>query len=135
VANNEIGTVQPIAEIGAVVKERASSSTATRCRHRQAAFDVEQMKVDLVSISAHKFYGPKGIGALWVRRKRACASRPSSTAAARARHAQRTLNVPAIVGSARRRRSRSARWPRRGCAPESFAQLQDYLFSHLDHLS
>ena len=71
-ANNEIGVVQPIAEIGAAIKARNPKCLF----HTDAVqgvgkipFDVEQAKVDLASVTAHKMYGPKGIGALWVRRK------------------------------------------------------------------
>src|SRR4029079_10598163 len=71
-ANNEIGVVQPIEAIGAAIKARNKKTLF----HSDAvqglgkvALDVEKAQLDLVSVTAHKLYGPKGIGALWVRCK------------------------------------------------------------------
>lgn len=68
--HNEIGVIQPIAEIGQLCRERnVFFHTDAAQAAGKIEMDVEAMKIDLMSISAHKIYGPKGIGALYVRRK------------------------------------------------------------------
>jgi len=99
-ANNEIGTVNPVDEIGAVVKERGALFHIDAVQGvGKVPFDVNAARADLVSLSAHKMYGPKGVGALYVRRK----PRVRITAMIDGGGHERgmrsgTLNVPGIVG-------------------------------------
>jgi cysteine desulfurase len=101
-ANNEIGVVQPIAAIGAAIKAKNPKTlfhTDAVQGVGKVPFDVEQAKVDLVSITAHKMYGPKGIGALWVRRKPRVRIDPILDGGGHERGMRSgTLAVPMIVG-------------------------------------
>jgi cysteine desulfurase len=103
-ANNEVGTVQPIAEIGKLTRAR---SVLLHCDAVQGVgktdFDVESMNVDLASITAHKMYGPKGIGALYVRRSKPRVRLVSQMDGGGHERGSRsgTLNVPGIVGFAK----------------------------------
>jgi cysteine desulfurase len=99
-ANNEIGTVNPIEEIGAIVKEKGALFHIDAVQGvGKIPFDVNRARADLVSLSAHKMYGPKGVGALYVRRK----PRVRLTALIDGGGHERgmrsgTLNVPGVVG-------------------------------------
>jgi len=97
-ANNEVGTIEPIAEIGDIARE---AEIYLHTDAVQAAghipVDVNKLNVDLLSISAHKLYGPKGIGALYIRKGTKVSSFMHGGSQERGKRAS-TENVPAIVG-------------------------------------
>jgi len=97
-ANNEIGTIEPIAEIGAICRERGVTFHTDAVQSVGALpFDVRVLAVDLVSINAHKFYGPKGVGALYVRRGTRLATIQTGGGQEKGRRTG-TENVAGIVG-------------------------------------
>jgi cysteine desulfurase len=100
-ANNEIGTIQPIAAIGRIVRERGivfHTDAVQTAGH--LATKVDELDVDLLSLSAHKLYGPKGVGALYIRKGTKITPFLHGGEQERRRRAS-THNVPGIVGLGR----------------------------------
>lgn len=99
-ANNEIGTIQPLAELGAICRERG---VLLHTDAVQAAgslpLKVDELKVDLLTLAAHKFYGPKGVGALYIRRGTPLLPQINGGGQERRRRAG-TENVAGVVGMA-----------------------------------
>ncbi|HHT15265.1 MAG TPA: cysteine desulfurase NifS [Clostridiales bacterium] len=99
-ANNEIGTIQPIKEIGKVCKEKGvlfHTDAVQAVGHEP--IDVQDMNIDMLSLSAHKFHGPKGVGALYVKRGIVIAPLIRGGAQEKNKRAG-TENVPLIMGMA-----------------------------------
>lgn len=100
-ANNEIGTIQPIAEIAALARARGIlTHTDAVQAASQLPLDAQKHGVDMMSIGAHKFYGPKGAGALYVRKDTPIVPTQTGGGHERGRRAG-TSNVPYIVGMAK----------------------------------
>lgn len=99
-ANNEVGTVNDVAAIGAVCREAGVLFHTDAVQSvGKIPVDVEKMKIDLLTLSAHKFYGPKGVGALYVRRKPRVRVTAQIDGGGHERGTRSgTLNVPGIVG-------------------------------------
>jgi cysteine desulfurase len=99
-ANNEIGVVQPVNEIGAICREKGVLFHTDAVQGAgKVPFNVDAAKADLVSLSAHKMYGPKGVGALYVRRKPRVRIREQIDGGGHERGMRSgTLNVSGIVG-------------------------------------
>jgi len=97
-ANNEIGTIQPIAAISALAHEKGALMHTDAVQSAgKIAVDVRALGVDMLTIAGHKFYGPKGTGALWVKRGVRLISPVTGGRQERSRRAG-TENVPALVG-------------------------------------
>lgn len=100
-ANNEIGTIQPIQEIGAVCREAGvlfHTDAVQAAGH--LAIDVVDMNIDMLSLSAHKFHGPKGVGVLYVKKGILLTNIIEGGAQERGKRAG-TENIPGIVGMAK----------------------------------
>ncbi|SDA01498.1 BZ3500_MvSof-1268-A1-R1_Chr10-1g02726 [Microbotryum saponariae] len=99
--NNEIGTIQPIKEIGAIVKKHKGVFFHTDAAQAvgKIPINVDEMGIDLMSISGHKIYGPKGIGACYVRRKPRVRLEPIISGGGQERGLRSgTVAAPAVVG-------------------------------------
>lgn len=126
-ANNEIGTIQPIAEIGAVCREKkVLFHTDAVQAVGNIPIDVEAQNIDLLSLSGHKIYGPKGIGVLYVRKGVRVENLIHGGAQERSKRAG-TENVAAIVGLGKAIELATASIPQKA---EKVAKMRDYLIEN-----
>ncbi len=137
-ANNEVGSVQPMAEIGKITRERG---VLLHCDAVQGvgkvAFDVEAMNVDLASLSAHKMHGPKGVGALYVRRQKPRVRLVAQMDGGGHERGMRsgTLNVPGIVGYGKAAELARSEWQTDATRIFGLRQrLREKLFAALDEV-
>ena len=137
-ANNEIGVLQPWAEIGKLCRERGVifHSDATQAIGK-VPIDVNKQNIDLMSISAHKMYGPKGVGALYVRRKNPRVQiSPIIDGGGHERGMRSgTLNVPGIVGLGKACAIATEEMPRESCHLAGLRnRLRDKIMGRLDEV-
>ena len=127
-ANNEIGTIQPIHEIGELCLQR---KVVFHTDAVQAGgildLDVERDHIDMLSLSAHKFHGPKGVGVLYVRRSNPVYTLINGGAQERGKRAG-TENVPSIAGAAAAFREACEN---RAAATAQLTEMRDYLLTEL----
>ncbi len=137
-ANNEIGVVQPIAEIGKIAKEKGVFFHVDGVQAAgKIPVDVNKDNIDLLSMSAHKFYGPKGVGALYVRRRNPRVQLSAIIDGGGHERGMRsgTLNVPGIVGFGMACELALKEMPEESIRLRGMRdRLKDRLFAKLDEL-
>jgi len=137
-ANNEIGTVQPIPEIGRLCKQKGVIfHTDAVQAFGKVPINVEEMGIDLLSISGHKIYGPKGVGALYVRRKGPrVRCEPVVHGGGHERGMRSgTLNVPGIVGLGAAAEIARREMPEESCRLQGLSnRMWDSLSSQLEFI-
>jgi len=137
-ANNEIGVIQPIEEIGKIAKEKGvffHTDAVQACG--KVPVDVQKDNIDLLSISAHKLYGPKGVGALYVRRRNPRVQLASIIDGGGHERGMRsgTLNVPGIVGLGKAAELCQQEMPTESKRMTALRErLKDHIFSKLDEV-
>ncbi len=138
-ANNEVGTVQPIKEIGKLCKERGVIFHTDAVQGiGKTEFNVKDMDVDLASITAHKLYGPKGVGALYVRRSKPRVRLTAQIDGGGHERGNRsgTLNVPGIVGFGKACEILTKEWRQEAAKLKSLRdRLKDKIFAGLDDVT
>src|SRR5512142_1573127 len=137
-ANNEIGVLQPVAEIGKLCRERGVifNTDATQAVGKVPT-DVNKQNIDLASISGHKMYGPKGVGALYVRRKSPRVQiSPIIDGGGHERGMRSgTLNVPGIVGLGKACAIAHEEMPQESCRMAGMRdRLKDKIMGGLDEV-
>src|SRR5450631_4132152 len=137
-ANNEIGVVQPIAEIGKLCHERGVFFHTDATQYvGKVPMDVIKQNLDLVSISGHKMYGPKGVGALYVRRKNPRVQLAPQIDGGGHERGMRsgTLNVPGIAGLGKACEICYQEMPQESCRMAGLRnRLRDKIMSRLDEV-
>jgi cysteine desulfurase len=137
-ANNEVGSIQPLAEIGKITRARGVLFHSDAVQGvAKTEFDVEAMNVDLASVTAHKMYGPKGVGALYVRRQKPRVRLVAQLDGGGHERGMRsgTLNVPGIAGFGKAAEIANKEW--RSDAARIFdmrQRLRAKLFGALDSI-
>lgn len=128
-ANNEIGVLQPLKQIAAAAHAKGAwlHTDAVQAAGK-VPFDVDDTDVDLASLTAHKIYGPKGVGALYVRRKRVSITAEIEGGGQERGMRSGTLNVPGIVGFGRAAEIARSEMP---VEAKRLAQLRDLLQQRL----